>query len=242
MKRKTNDRGISLFITLVCVQMSFGMNGFSSSEKAEVDTSFQNDYYQNKVMMHETVKVTPWNVVFLGNSIIERGMWSEWFPAVPVLNRGIGGDNVWGVYNRLEPVLKGEPAKIFLLIGINDLGRGIPVKMIASKYEQIIKKVIAESPDTRMVLQTVLPLNEENLAFDYLEGATPQIEALNRHIRAFAEQYKLSLVDLHKHFADDESQMPEGFVVDGLHLNAEGYREWLKLLQETGELITEKEY
>ncbi|MGM0530308.1 MAG: hypothetical protein ACQER7_03040 [Bacteroidota bacterium] len=63
---------------------SFGMNGFSSLEKAEVDKSFQNDYCQNKVMMHETGKVNPWNGVFPGNSITDRGMWSEWFTAVPV--------------------------------------------------------------------------------------------------------------------------------------------------------------
>lgn len=236
MMKKRIFQSLLMFIGLVGGQMAFGMNGFST-EKAEVDTSYQNDYYQNKVMMHETVEVHPWNVVFLGNSITERGMWNEWFPAVPVLNRGVGGDNAWGVYHRLDLILKGKPVQIFLLIGINDLGRGIPVKMIASKYEQIIKKVLSDSPGTMLVLQTVFPINEANIVFEYMKGKTSQIKALNKHIVNLAKDYDLSLIDLHKHFSDNESQMPERYTVDGLHLNADGYRKWIRLLQEQGGII-----
>lgn len=33
-------------------------------------------------------------------------------------NRGISGDVAMGVYDRLDPILKGKPAKIFLLLGL----------------------------------------------------------------------------------------------------------------------------
>jgi len=41
-------------------------------------------------------------VLFLGDSITEQGMWHEWLPEVPTLNRGIGGDTVHEVQARLD--------------------------------------------------------------------------------------------------------------------------------------------
>ncbi|HEY8590760.1 MAG TPA: hypothetical protein VIL55_14535, partial [Naasia sp.] len=59
-------------------------------------------------------------VVFLGDSISEFGLWEEWFPEIPVLNRGIGGETSAQVLARLETAIT-EPRAVFLLVGTNDL-------------------------------------------------------------------------------------------------------------------------
>ena len=72
-------------------------------------------------------------VVFLGDSITEGGVWDEWFRELLTLNRGIGGDTVGGVLDRLDSALY-EPRAISLLIGTNDLtgmGRSFKVDDIA---------------------------------------------------------------------------------------------------------------
>lgn len=209
-----------------------GLAGNASGQEAKVDTSYDNNYYLNKQTMYETVEVKPWHVVFLGNSITERGLWNEWFPSVPVVNRGIGGDNCWGVYARLNPILKGKPAAIFMMIGINDLGRGLSADMIASKYAQIIQKVKSDSPGTRLVLQTVLPINESAVRYDYMKGKTSAIKTLNEHIRELGNRYNLQVIDLFRVFAGDGDQLPEEFCVDGLHLNEKGYQIWVKYFKE----------
>ena len=48
---------------------------------------------------------------FCGNG----GEWAELLNNKRVKNRGISGDICQGVYDRLDPILKGKPAKIFPL-------------------------------------------------------------------------------------------------------------------------------
>jgi lysophospholipase L1-like esterase len=206
----------------------------AAGQEAKVDTSYANEYYLNKRDLQEAIPVHSWNIVFLGNSITERGLWSELFPAVPVLNRGIGGDNCWGVYARLDSILTGKPASIYLLIGINDLGRGLPVKLIAMKYEQIIRKIRKDSPGTRLFLQTVLPINETTIRYEYMKGKTAGILTLNDHIRELASKYDLPLLDLFSAFADGQKQLPASLCVDGLHLNGVGYSQWKEFYLQCG--------
>lgn len=214
--------------------LTIGPLGNLFGQQEKVDTSYVNDYYLNKRSMHETISVRPWHVVFLGNSITERGLWNEWFPSVPVVNRGIGGDNCWGIYARLDSVLKGKPAAIFLMIGINDLGRGLSMELIRSKYEQIIMKVKDDSPGTRIVLQTVLPINETIISFNYMKGKTHAIKELNAHILELGQKHNLQVIDLFNLFSDDGDQLPVEFCVDGLHLNGKGYLIWIKYFRDNG--------
>ena len=60
-------------------------------------------------------------------------------------NRGISGDICMGVYDRLDPIVKGKPAKIFLLIGINDVSRGTSADKIISEISMIVRKIKQES-------------------------------------------------------------------------------------------------
>lgn len=52
---------------------------------------------------------------FLGNSITNGCEWAELFQNKNVKNRGISGDICMGVYDRLDPIVKGKPAKIFFI-------------------------------------------------------------------------------------------------------------------------------
>lgn len=61
-------------------------------------------------------------------------------PKPPCQNRGISGDTTWGVYDRISVLLKGKPAQIFLMIGINNVPQGESPNNIASDIQQIIQK------------------------------------------------------------------------------------------------------
>src|SRR5690554_4509364 len=58
-------------------------------------------------------------VVFLGNSITAQGEWSELFGRGDIANRGIPGDVIDGINERLKGVLEENPAQVFIMIGIN---------------------------------------------------------------------------------------------------------------------------
>jgi lysophospholipase L1-like esterase len=74
-----------------------------------------------------------------------------------VLNRGIGGDITYGVLKRLDDVINRQPKKLFILLGINDIGKDIPDSVIAYNYFKIIKQVKEKSPATKIYVQSILP-------------------------------------------------------------------------------------
>jgi lysophospholipase L1-like esterase len=199
---------------------------------AQYDTTFANNYYKEKQQIQESVLVRCGDIVFLGNSITERAPLKDLFPGFQVINRGIGGDIVWGVSDRLDAILKGQPVMILLLIGINDVGRGIPVELIAARYEQVIGQIRSQSPSTRLVLQTVIPINEKIMQYAYMKGKTPNIEALNKEIIRLGREYELTVVPLFEKFKDGEGFLPEELTLDGIHLSSKGYEKWRAILAE----------
>src|SRR6202020_1961602 len=67
--------------------------------------------------------IVPGRIIFLGNSITEMGDWKKVLNDSTVLNRGIGGDITYGVLKRLKDITDRNPSKVFILLGINDIGK-----------------------------------------------------------------------------------------------------------------------
>ena len=70
-------------------------------------------FYEQRVNFIRRLPVTSRDIIFLGNSITNGCEWGELFQNSHVKNRGISGDICMGVYDRLDPIIKGKPAKIF---------------------------------------------------------------------------------------------------------------------------------
>ena len=174
--------------------------------------------------------------VFLGNSITEAGDWKTLTGDEKTLNRGIGGDITFGMLQRLDEVLRHKPGKIFLLIGVNDIGKDIPPAVIADNISRIIRRIRAGSPVTRLVLQTILPVNPEVRGFPQHYDKPEKILAVNRLLVKVAEREKVELVDLHSLFRDRKGRLRDELTNDGLHLDARGagYREWVAHLRKKG--------
>lgn len=197
-----------------------------------VDSSYANGYYTEQVKFFDNLQAPKKSVVFLGNSITEVGRWSELLPGDRAINRGISGDNSFGVYNRLSQVLAIKPRKIFLMIGVNDIKRGTPLSYIVANYERIIKKVKAASPGTTLCLQSVLPVTESMLASIYAKINNQTIRTLNEQLQALAVKYQLTYVDLHNEvFKDENGQLKRELTTDGLHLKHAAYRLWADYLK-----------
>ncbi len=195
------------------------------------DSSYNNAYYQSRMDWFRTVGGQSGAVVFLGNSLTERGLWHELLPGQKVMNRGIGGDNTFGVLARLSDVLTYKPRKIFLLIGINDIGRGHPVALIAERYRRIVHTIRHTSPNTKLYLQSLLPLNENMLTAAYLKGRKDSITALNQFIQTIAATNGATYVDLYWLFSSEEGQLKEQYSLDGIHLKPAAYVAWVNFLK-----------
>lgn len=168
----------------------------------------------------ELLAPAPGGVLFLGDSITEQGNWNEWFPGRKTLNRGIGGDTVGGIVDRLESAIN-DPDLISLLIGTNDLGGGGRVQDIAGQMERLVAQVTALAPRTLLLINSVMP-RKPNFA--------DRVLALNEHYRRIALSAGAEYVDLWPVLADHQGGLRTECTNDGLHLRGLGYRAWVDTL------------
>ncbi|RYZ53517.1 MAG: GDSL family lipase [Chitinophagaceae bacterium] len=208
----------------------------AAQAQKKIDSSYNNSYYQGRMELFNSLGGLKKATVFLGNSITERGQWGELLPGEMVMNRGIGGDNTFGVLARLGDVTRYKPKRIFLLIGINDLGRGLPIAVISNNYKRIIQQVKRESSKTKLYVQSVLPMNESLLKADYLKNKKDSVTALNASIQAIAKEEGIPYINLHPAFADEKGELKEAFTQDGIHLRPAAYVEWVAYLKKNNYL------
>lgn len=193
---------------------------------------FHNAYYDTRIAAHQLEGLAPNAIVFLGNSITEQGWWQVLIPGRKVENRGIGGDNTYGMLDRLPDILKSNPRKIFLMAGINDLTAGRPVDEIAANIAKISEMVHAACPDCRLCIQSVLPVNDARLAYPAIKGKNPQVKELNARLEALCAQTPwATYVDLWPLFSDGEGQLRLELTKDGIHLHPAAYQMWVKHLK-----------
>jgi hypothetical protein len=188
-------------------------------------------FYMQRASLFSKLTITSKDIVFIGNSITNGAEWNELFPQKRVKNRGISGDTSEGVYDRLDPVVKGKPAKIFILIGINDISRGIEVETIVQNMKRIVEKIQNESPKTKIYIQSILPVNPD---FGMFKGhQKPQlIKEINQQYQNIAKEYNVNYINLYPHFLEEGTdRMNEKYTNDGLHLLGEGYLLWSEIIK-----------
>ena len=184
-------------------------------------------YYDRiEVFKRDTLRFN--QIVFLGNSITEGGKdWNEKFGVVGISNRGISGDSTDGVIARLNEIIHFSPKAIFLLIGINDIYNELTpsTDYVVNNILKIIKRINQELPETKIFLQTILPVEKEVYK--------DKIIAVNGMIKTFVSQSKFEIIDLYSIFVNKEGKMKKELSYDGVHLNDKGYSVWVDYIKPT---------
>ena len=184
--------------------------------------------YQHRVNLFQQLPLQKGDIVFLGNSITEQCEWSELLNNSKIKNRGISGDMTDGVLKRLNEITKATPSKIFLMIGVNDLILRRPEEII-DLYGQIVDRIINESPESELFIQSVLPINNEqrNTGLKNID-----ILKINSGIQELATKNKLNYIDLHTLLKDEKGQLLAKYTKDGIHINGDAYLIWKTAIQD----------
>lgn len=193
--------------------------------------SHADEYWDQKTSLFDVLPIKSDDIVFLGNSITDGGEFAELFDMPNIRNRGIRSDVITGVEKRLTQVTAGHPAKIFLLIGINDVSHGLTVDQLATRYERLVKKIREQSPDTRLYIQSVMPINNDFNRYKNLKGREKVIPALNKRLQTIATQNGAVYIDLTPALESTPNKLNPKYTNDGLHLNGPGYRAWTRAIQ-----------
>ena len=178
-------------------------------------------YYAKKVKEFNAMKVPEGSIVFLGDSITDYVNFDEVLPSYHIINRGIAGDTTSGVLRRLGEVISLRPRKLFLLIGTNDIGMDILTAPIARNIREIVSRVQAKSPETKIYLQAVFPTRHHSPRPNNL------IQELNAEIKAIAQEQHCTFIDLYPLLLDSDGELAEEYTLDGLHLSDSGNAKWM---------------
>ena len=196
-------------------------------------SKYHNHYYKRLAEFKNEPPINSKSIIMLGNSITEGGGdWAKMLNNKHLINRGISGDIAVGIYDRLDEILKGEPKKIFLMIGINDISQNQTTDFIVNNISEVIGKIRFNSPRTRVYIQSILPINEAFGKFNNLNGKSSQIIEINSKLKALAKNWKLTYIDLYPKFVESNTQILSSELTgDGLHLSLKGYAIWGKELK-----------
>ena len=196
------------------------------------------DSYQEKTRKFRTEPpIKPTDTVMLGDSLTQfGGNWNQRLldkDTGPYINRGIAGDDTDGIYDRLHQILPYQPATIFFLAGINDISHDLSIKEVANGIFKIVDEISHQCPNTRLYLQSLLPINEDFHQWKLLEGKTEVIPQVNRIIHKMANERNISYLNLFSLFSISGLHiMRPDLTIDGLHLTEKGYDVWSKKLKE----------
>jgi lysophospholipase L1-like esterase len=203
---------------------------YACTQDTKWDSTYRPAIYPVKVGQFKSYKNAPTDVVFLGNSITDGADWNELLNLPAARNRGISGDVTFGVLERLDEVTEGKPAKVFILIGINDISRNIPDSVILDNYKKIIRRIKAASPKTKIYFNTLMPVNNTFTARAHF-NKDEHIRSINEGLKKLGITEKITVIDIHDHFLDADKRLDKKLTYDGLHLNAEGYTLWASILK-----------
>ncbi|HNX66737.1 MAG TPA: GDSL-type esterase/lipase family protein [Bacteroidales bacterium] len=214
-----------LIASVLCIFLA-ALNLNAQKPLTAADSAKYSIYYWHSKDMFENLPDIKGEIIFLGNSITDGCEWFELLGNSKCLNRGISADVTEGVLLRLDAITRVKPAKIFLMIGINDLGRERSVDSVAANYELIIQRIKKETPKTTLYIESILPVNPAKPGKYSHTGKTEQIKELNIKLKSLATKYNCPFVDLFPIMADSQDHLKSEYTLDGLHLTYKGYKAW----------------
>ena len=167
--------------------------------------------------------------VLLGDSITDFFNWYELFydyskaSSQAVYNRGISGDTTDRLLERLnDNVLSIKPKNIVMLIGTNDIGRGIPLSVTVENMENIIKMTKSVCPDVNVIIEAVYPINEK-MRDRFEKRSNKKINEMNKEFIKLCEKYDCIWLDFTDELRDSNGNLKQKYTYDGLHINAQAY-------------------
>ena len=170
----------------------------------------------------------PGGVLFVGSSSIR--LWNDLeaqFNDVPVvIKRGFGGSQLSDCVKHLSRlVLRYRPRTVLVYAGDNDLAAGTPPAEVLRRFTAFVEGVQRELPQTRIIYISIKP---SPLRVTLL----PEIRQANALIRDYADREGMvDFIDVYTPMLD-ASGLPrrELFRDDQLHLNANGYALWKRMI------------
>ena len=165
------------------------------------------------------------NYLFLGDSITDFYDLDKYYEGLPVVNSGISGNTTEDILNDMKNrVYNYNPSKVFLLIGINDLGKGASNEEVFSNIKNIITNIKKNKPAVKIYIESIYPINK-NIDEDKIIKVkdNSSIIKINDLLKEYCKEEHYTYINMYDILVDEDGNFNEKYTDDGLHPNENGY-------------------
>ncbi|HCN84950.1 MAG TPA: G-D-S-L family lipolytic protein [Sphingobacteriaceae bacterium] len=195
----------------------------------------QKDPYTPEIQVfkkQDSISFPPKNAILLiGSSSFTR--WKDvqsYFPGYKIINRGFGGSTLPDVIKHFnDVVMPYSPKQILIYCGENDLASSdaITVPIVVARFKELygmIRKGLGNNVNVTYVSMKPSPSRRRLM---------PKYTEANALIKAYlAKEKNTGFIDVYKPMlASDGQPIKDIFVADSLHMKANGYAIWQKVIQ-----------
>lgn len=168
-------------------------------------------------------------VLFVGSSSFRK--WTDVqqaFPSYPVINRGFGGSTLPDLIRYADDVIfRYQPRQVVIYCGDNDAASSshITADSIFQRFQRLYRMIRSRLPKAQVTYISIKPSPSREKLF-------PVMDKANWEIRTFLEKEpRADFVDVYHPMLDDYGQPVKAlFTGDMLHMNAQGYDLWQRLI------------
>jgi lysophospholipase L1-like esterase len=162
------------------------------------------------------------DIVFVGGSITEGAIWGEFLSQYEVANRGVRGDTTSDILLRVDSILSVKPKVIFIMVGINDIYRAVPIENIFENYSILIDRFVESGAE--VIVQSTVQCEMRLCG----EARVEKVNELNKLLKSVSAEKGFMYLGLKA--LSDRKGLKKSFTTDGVHLTVDAYAYWLSLV------------
>ena len=122
--------------------------------------------------------------------------------------------------------------KIYIMLGINELGTG-NVKTFTKKYDEMIQEIRELQPDAIIMIQSIMCVGKDLSKKDEI-FTNKNIKKRNEGLKTLADDEDIFYLDVNEAITDKSGNLPKSYSFDGIHLKAKYYDLWADYLMSHG--------
>lgn len=179
----------------------------------------------------DSLKFPPKNaILFIGSSSFTR--WKDvgnYFPKHTIINRGFGGSSLPDVINYVpDIVFPYDPKQIVIYCGENDFTAkgGIEASVVVDRVKELVALIRTKYPKIPIAYVSIKPSPSREQYF-------PKMKEANAAIKKWMKKKKrnLKFINVYDAMFNEDGKLKDIFVEDKLHMNAQGYAIWQKIME-----------
>ncbi|GBG97464.1 SGNH/GDSL hydrolase family protein [Lactococcus termiticola] len=175
--------------------------------------------------------------VFVGSSLMEIFPIEKWEEEGSVkfdnyiYNRAVRATTTSFLLAHMDTqIFNLAPTKIFINIGTNDIGFGVPETEFLANYDKIMSDIAVKLPTCQVYVMRYYPINTVDFGNDddekslFKTRSNSKFQSASDKIKNLAKKHNFNFINVNAGLSDEKGNLKKELTFDGAHMNPDGYK------------------